>query len=305
MTGTVIIPSLAYGQAYGTVATGTLNVREKATTDSRILQQEGVGKPVEIVAQQDDWLKLILQDDSRAYVKSDFIAVHRVVATVDVQGQLNVRDYPSTEKGKIIGKFSQGEEASVHYKVGDWYKISQEGFEGFVHKDFIKDGFLKYLPRKELTEVKRIAVTQEQVNKPIKPQSKRTQTLQVSNSSGQGDSVVSFAKQFLGNPYVYGGSSLTNGTDCSGFTQQVMSNFGISIQRSSGAQYANNGTEVSANNLQKGDLLYYGYGGHVSHTAIYIGGGQIIHANDERTGIIISNAFSSGSKPFIGAKRVM
>lgn len=305
MAATVIIPSLAYGQAYGTVATSTLNVRERATTDSRILQQVGIGVPVEIVAEQNDWLKLILQDDSRAYVKSDFIAVHRVVATVNVQGGLNVRDYPSTEKGEIIGKFYQGDETSVHYKVGDWYKISQEGFEGFVHKDFVKDSFLKYLPTKQLAQVKRITMTQEQVNKPVKPQSARSQKLMSTQSGSVGDSIVAYAKQFLGNPYVYGGSSLTNGTDCSGFSQQIMRNFGISIQRSSGSQYANNGYEVSEDNLQKGDLLFYGYHGNVSHVAIYIGGGKIIHANDERTGIIISNAFSSGSKPFIGAKRVI
>jgi cell wall-associated NlpC family hydrolase len=305
MAVTAIIPNLAYGQAYGTVATGTLNVRERATTDSRILQQVGVGVPVEIVAEQDDWLKLILKDDSRAYVKSDFISVHRVVATVNVQGGLNVRDYPSTEKGEIIGKFYQGDEISVHYKVGDWCKISQEGFEGFVHKDFVKDSFLKYLPTKQLAEVKRITITQEQVNKPVKPQSARPQNQVSSSSGGLGSSIVAYAKQFLGNPYVYGGSSLTRGTDCSGFSQQVMRHFGIGIQRSSRAQYANNGYAVSTDNLQKGDLLFYGYGGSVSHVAIYIGGGKIIHANDERTGIIISNAFSSGSKPFIGAKRVI
>ncbi|MDF2878239.1 MAG: hypothetical protein K0S30_1335 [Clostridia bacterium] len=305
MAMTAIIPSLAYGQAYGTVATGTLNVREGASTDSRILQQVGVGVPVEIVAEQNDWLKLILKDDSRAYVKSEYIAVHRVVATAEVNGGLNVRDYPSTEKGEIIGKFFQGDEISVHYKVGDWYKISQEGFEGFVHKDFVKEEMLKYLPTKALADVKRVTVTQEQFNKPVKPQSRKVQNTSVSKSSGLGDSIVAYAKQFLGNPYVYGGSSLTNGTDCSGFTQQIMRNFGISIQRSSGMQYANSGYEISSDNLQKGDLLFYGYSGHVSHVAIYIGGGKIIHANDERTGIIISNAFSSGSKPFIGAKRVL
>ena len=318
----MMIPSIAYGQAYGTVGTSTLNVREGATTNSRILQQVELGVPVEIVTEQDDWLKLILKDDSRAYVKSEFIAVHRVVATVNVGGGLNVRDYPSTEKGKIIGKFYNGDEISVHYKVGDWYKISQEGFEGFVHKDFVKENLLKYLPRKELSQVKRVTITQEEFNKPVKPQSagpantKKSVAKAVSNndstassnteiSGSNGDAVVSYAKQFLGNPYVYGGTSLTNGTDCSGFAQQVMKKFGVSLQRSSSAQYASNGYTVDANNLQKGDLLFYGYSGHVSHVAIYIGGGQIIHANDERTGIIISNAFSNRAKPFIGAKRVL
>lgn len=302
MTATAaIIPSLVYGQGYGTVATGTLNVREKATTDSRILQQVGIGVPVEIVTESDDWLQLTLKDGSTAYVKSEYIAVHRVVATVEVSGGLNIRDYPSTETGEIIGKFYQGDEISVHYKVNDWYKISQEGFEGFVHKDFVREDLLKLLPTRGLSEVQRVSMNQQQVNGPVRAQA---QTVSAKSSSF-GDSIVSYARQFLGNPYVYGGSSLTRGTDCSGFTQQIMRNFGVSIQRSSSMQYANNGYSVSSNNLQKGDLLFYGYNGRVSHVAIYIGGGQVIHANDERTGIITSSAFPSRGKPFIGAKRVI
>ncbi len=300
-----IIPSLAYGQAYGTVATGTLNVREKATTDARILQQVGLGVPVEIVTESNDWLQLTLKDGSTAYVRSEYIAMHRVVATVEVAGGLNIRDYPSTQKGEIIGKFYHGDEISVHYKVDDWYKISQEGFEGFVHRDFVKEDLLRLLPARQLSEVQKVTISQQQVNAPVKAQVSQNTRKTSAKSNSVGDSIIAYARQFVGNPYVYGGSSLTRGTDCSGFTQQIMRNFGISIQRSSRMQYASNGYSVSANNLQKGDLLFYGYKGNVSHVAIYIGGGQIIHANDERTGIIISSAFSTGSKPFIGAKRVI
>lgn len=307
----VIIPSLAYGQAYGTAATETLNVREGARTDSRILEQISIGTPVEIIAEQGDWLKIVLQDDSRAYVKSEFITVHRVMAKVEVNGGLNVRDYPSTTKGEIIGKFYEGDEISVHFAVGDWYKISQDGFEGYVHKDYIKTDYSKYLPTKQLSEIKRITKTQaENAGETIKSTSKKASSAVATevtskSTSSTGEAIVAYAKQFLGNPYVYGGNSLTNGVDCSGFTSQIMRHFGISLQRSSGSQYANNGYSVSSDNLQKGDLLFYGYGGNVSHVAIYIGGGQVIHANDERTGICISNAFPSNGKPFIGAKRVI
>lgn len=108
------------------------------------------------------------------------------------------------------------------------------------------------------------------------------------NGSGGASSVVAYAKQFLGNPYVYGGSSLTNGTDCSGFTMSVYAHFGYGLSRSSYTQ-VNNGTAVSMSSLQPGDLLFYKYGGGtISHVAMYIGGGQIIHASTEETGIIIS-----------------
>lgn len=328
----IMVPSLAYGQAYGTVATQTLNVRDGAKLEASIVKQVGLGEPVEIVCEEGDWLKLILEDDSRAYVKAEYINVHRVLAVVNVNGGLNVRDYPSTENGKVIGSFSNGDEISVSYSVGDWYKVSQEGFEGYVSKDYVKNStevdFLSYLPNKRLTEIERMTVTQEEAQAIMvetdnsssnngstsSNNSASSNSGSSSNSSNQnytssglgtGDAVVAYAKQFLGNPYVYGGNSLTNGVDCSGFTSQIMRNFGISLNRSSSAQYANNGYYVSSDSLQKGDLVFYGYNGHVSHVAIYIGGGQVIHANDERTGICISNVFPSGGKPYIGAKRVL
>lgn len=99
--------------------------------------------------------------------------------------------------------------------------------------------------------------------------------------------IVAFAKQFLGNPYVYGGTSLTKGADCSGFTQSIFKNFGITIGRSSRDQAAN-GKEIAVSAVQPGDLLFYGSGDYINHVAIYIGDGKVIHASNERTGIIIS-----------------
>lgn len=101
--------------------------------------------------------------------------------------------------------------------------------------------------------------------------------------------IVAYAKQFLGNPYVYGGTSLTNGTDCSGFTQGVYKHFGITTGRSSRDQAAN-GKEISIDAIQPGDLLFYSSGSstYINHVALYIGGGKVIHASNSTTGIIIS-----------------
>lgn len=101
--------------------------------------------------------------------------------------------------------------------------------------------------------------------------------------------IVAYAKQFLGNPYVYGGTSLTNGADCSGFTQSIFKNFGIEIGRSSRDQAAN-GKEIPISDVQPGDLLFYGSGSYINHVALYIGGGQVIHSSNERTGILIAPA---------------
>ncbi len=99
--------------------------------------------------------------------------------------------------------------------------------------------------------------------------------------------VVAYAKQFLGNPYVYGGTSLTNGTDCSGFTQGVYKHFGIKTGRSSRDQAAN-GRTIAVSAVQPGDLLFYASGDYINHVALYIGDGKVIHASNSTTGIIIS-----------------
>ena len=99
--------------------------------------------------------------------------------------------------------------------------------------------------------------------------------------------IVAYAKQFLGNPYVYGGTSLTNGADCSGFTQAIYANFDIAIGRSSRDQ-AVKGTAISLDNLQPGDIIFYASGDYINHAALYIGGGEIIHASNPNTGICIA-----------------
>lgn len=103
------------------------------------------------------------------------------------------------------------------------------------------------------------------------------------SASGSGSSVVDYATQFVGNPYVWGGTSLTNGADCSGFVQSVYSNFGVSLPRTSYEQQ-NAGREVSYADAQPGDLICYG-----GHVAIYMGNGQIVHASNSRDGIKISD----------------
>ena len=104
-----------------------------------------------------------------------------------------------------------------------------------------------------------------------------------SSSSGSGSSVVSYATQFVGNPYVWGGTSLTSGADCSGFVQSVYANFGVSLPRTSYEQQ-NAGYEVSYADAQPGDLICYG-----GHVAIYMGNGQIVHASNSRDGIKVSD----------------
>ncbi len=122
----------------------------------------------------------------------------------------------------------------------------------------------------------------------VEPTYEETYVEETVSTSTVGESIVNYAVQFVGNPYVYGGTSLTNGADCSGFTQSVFANFGISLPRTA-AEQASGGTAVSLSDIQAGDLLFYDNGGGIGHVSIYMGNGQVVHASTSSTGIIISD----------------
>lgn len=120
-----------------------------------------------------------------------------------------------------------------------------------------------------------------------------------SYSSSLGQQIVNFATQFVGNPYVWGGTSLTSGADCSGFTQSVFANFGIGIPRTA-ADQSGSGTPVDLSQIQAGDLLFYSGGSGIGHVSIYMGNGQVVHASSSTTGIIISDV---GYRTPVSARR--
>ena len=137
-------------------------------------------------------------------------------------------------------------------------------------------------PQYEETE----APTYEETEAPQYEETEAPQTEAPASSTGM--AIVNFATQFVGNPYVWGGTSLTNGADCSGFTQSVFANFGISIPRTAAAQ-ASSGTPVDLSEIQAGDLLFYYGDSGIGHVTIYMGNGQVVHASNASTGITISD----------------
>lgn len=124
------------------------------------------------------------------------------------------------------------------------------------------------------------------------PASEPTQSAEAVSeaSSSLREAIVTYALQFVGNPYVYGGNSLTHGTDCSGFVKLIYAEFGYSLERRASYQFKYNGTQISVDQLRPGDLVFYG-SGEVEHVAMFIGNGQIVHASTSRTGIIIGNLY--------------
>lgn len=312
---TFMLPTLAYGQAYAEVMTDTLNVRSTPSKTGKIVTQLDEKDALRVTQEKEGgWFEVVLEDQSRGYVSSEFMKITKAMGTINDNG-VRLRDYPvvKNKKSEILGTLTKGQAVVIDYAVEDWYKVSSEAFEGFVHKDLVTPS--KYISKaetKQIAQVKRVLPVEEAP--PVeenatssakkKQSSSRSSEPQVANASSLGAAIAADAKQFIGGPYVYGGNSLTRGVDCSGFTQQIMKRHGVSISRSSRSQYSGDGYNVSQDDLSAGDLVFYGYDGVVSHVGIYVGGGRIVHANDSRTGIIASD-LHNGGKPYIGAKRVI
>lgn len=156
-------------------------------------------------------------------------------------------------------------------ELSDWIGVSVDNQTVFVSKEFVSIAY-------ELEQAYSTTQLKQQETKKKKDKEAKLRS-----------SMVTYAKKYLGNRYVYGGTSLTKGTDCSGFTMRIYEHFGYGIPRTSSSQAAYT-SKTSVSKAEPGDLFFYGSGGSVSHVAMYIGDGQVIHASSARTGIKISKA---------------
>lgn len=250
-----------------------LNVREKPSEDGKLVGKMSKNSGCEILEETDGWYK-IKSGKVTGYVKAEYLLTgqeardkaDRVAADMAVcnSGGLRVRQEPSTES-PVITLVAEGEELEVVEQLDGWVKIMLDDEEAYVSADYVN--IAKKIDR---------AVTQ-------------TELIYGKGVSDVRVDLVNYAKQFLGNPYVWGGTSLTSGADCSGFVQSIFKKYGVSLPRTSAAQ-STAGTKVSMSDARPGDLIFYANNGRVNHVAIYIGGGQVIHASNPRSGIKISNA---------------
>lgn len=219
-----------------------------------------------------------------------FHTVEKTYAIADVNSWLHVREGKGTNQ-KIVGILPKG---SLCYILADadsdWVYVESGDVRGFV--------CARYLLRGEEAE-KEVNRWQEEsfpmAEMWVKPWNNKaytytyatTRTL-LSSDEARGE-VLQYAKKFLGNPYVWGGTSLTNGCDCSGFAQQIFANFGYTLPRTS-CQQAKAGTRIPVQEAKPGDLLFYQReSGFIYHVMIYLGDGKVIHAGSEATGILISD----------------
>lgn len=207
---------------------------------------------------------------------------------------LKVRKEPSTDAG-VLTLVPIDDELVVSEEVDGWAKVDVEEGLGWVSTDYVTlfTEFVKAESREE--EKARLAKEEEARKKArkaaeasqqtTKKQNTTTTTYSVGEGSEMGVAVAQYALQFVGNPYVYGGTSLTNGADCSGFVMSVYANFGVSLPHSSASDRSQGSAVDGLANAQPGDLVCYS-----GHVALYIGNGQIVHASNKKTGIIVSDA---------------
>lgn len=285
-----------------------VNIRSDASENSEVvgkLYDKSVGT---YLSEKDGWYE-ISSGNVTGYVKAEYCVTGKEavdlakeigtrIATVTTT-TLKVREDASTEAA-VLGLVPIEEELTVVEEQDGWVKVDIEEGYGWVSKDYVdlRTDFVKAESKAE--EEARLAKEAEERRKAqasasanaAKPESGGSKNYNSASSfipagggSASGNAVAQFALQFTGNPYVYGGTSLTNGADCSGFVMSVYKNFGVNLPHSSSADRHVGSAVASLEEAQPGDLICYS-----GHVALYIGDNQIVHASTKKTGIIVSRA---------------
>lgn len=204
---------------------------------------------------------------------------YTVLGVVDAEsGYINIRSEANTES-EIVGKIAKNAICEVVSAEAEWFEVESGEIKGYISGEFLLTG---------------IAANEKAESLVSEGKELETALTMTEYRYGKGVTdvqmeICEYARQFVGNPYVWGGTSLTRGADCSGFTLSVYAKYGVSLPHSSKAQ-ANCGTKISLSELQPGDLVFYG-GSNIHHVAMYIGNGQVVHAQSAKTGIVISNMY--------------
>ena len=204
---------------------------------------------------------------------------------------VNLRKEPNTGS-EIVSKLSLNMAVDVYSENGGWSKVKVSGKEGYISSSLLSD------KKKETSRAAEAPRTSENTT----TSTETTTTTSSAPASKNGGSVVETAKSYIGSSYVYGASG-PNAFDCSGFTSYIYSQYGVSLNRTAAGQYSN-GTAVSREDLQPGDLVMFGKSG-INHVGIYIGEGQIVHAANPSRGVT-TDTINSGyyNNNYVGARRV-
>lgn len=234
------------GTTYAVVNTTTLKVRQEASTESAVLGLVPIEEELVVVEELDGWVKVAIEEGD-GYVSREYVNLRTDFVHAESKAE---------EEARLAEEAKEREEARAAAVATEATRAAQAA-EQTVQKQAQTEAVIEAAQA----------------------------TAASSAGSEMSKSVIDYATQFVGNPYVYGGTSLTNGTDCSGFVMSVYANFGVSLPHSSSALRSKGYDVGGLANAQPGDIVCYS-----GHVALYIGNGQIVHASTSKTGIIISNA---------------
>lgn len=266
----------------GTVTADYVRFRTGPSLNSTIIRTLNTGTKVDVLSETSGWYKIVYSGTT-GYMSSTYVSLKSETVSEPELEEMNSSGYvsgnyvrlrtgPSTNYS-IITTLNYGTAVQVLGKTNGWYKISYNGNTGYMSGDYIKLG-------------------------------------SVANSGGTalGEKIAAYCQQFVGYSYVYGGASPSTGFDCSGLMYYVYGQFGYSIQRGAGSQYAYSGTSVAKADLQPGDLVFFSSNGFasVTHVGMYIGNNKFVHASGTDVGVIISDLTSSYyTRVYYGAKRII
>ncbi|MBO5302776.1 MAG: SH3 domain-containing protein [Lachnospiraceae bacterium] len=285
-----------------------VNVRDAATEEGEVVGKLYNNSAATVHATENGWYQ-ITSGNVTGYVKSEFVVcgdeelakqVSRRVATVQTE-TLFVRAEPTTESD-VVGMVPLEDDLTVvDESVDGWKKVSVEGGEGYVSNDYIAMSTEFVTAESKAEEEARLAREEAERKAAAAAAAKATKkSTAIADSSAPtssgGSAVANYACQFVGNPYVYGGTSLTNGADCSGFVMAVYAAFGVGLPHSSSAMRGV-GYGVSTSDLQPGDIICYS-----GHVAIYVGNNTIVHASTPATGIKYTSPINY--KPILAVRRI-
>ena len=260
-----------------------VNVRAEASTDSEIvgkLYKDGVATVLD--DNGDGWVK-IQSGSVTGYISKDFLATGSEAEKLADENKSQVAEVTTETlrvraaadiNSDVITLVPQGEKLNVIEETDGWLKVSTDEGEGYISADYA-----------DVEAVYQVAESIEEEQQRLAEEAAEAEAKAEADTYNRRVEVVNYAMQFLGNPYVWGGTSLTNGIDCSGFTMQVYAHFGYSLPHYDVSQRSCGMAVDSLADALPGDLVFYS-----GHVAIYCGGGQVVHASNPRDGIKVSNA---------------
>lgn len=297
-----------FGTKWATVTTETLRVREKTNETSKILDLLPEDESYEVLKEESEWAKIRVDGDTSGYVKKDYVKI-----SVQFKKAVSIEEEREEQRRKEAAEAAAAEEQRQQQSASRSSSNSGSRSSSGNHSSGSRSSATRK-PSSSNGGGGRSGSSSSSNGSGGAGGSSSSggssnggggssagESEGSTLGSGDGSAIASYALKFVGNPYVYGGSSLTHGTDCSGFTMSVFRKFGISLPRTSSEQ-SHKGKKISPSSARAGDLIFYASGGRVNHVALCIGGGRVVHASNPRTGITTSNMYYR--KPY-AARRIL